>query len=224
VDGTVIRVSALTMSRRTGSIAVLGPIAGLGFLLALHLLPGHLDPARWPVSDYALQRNGGLLALAFISFAVGELALARGVRALTAARAGALLLSLSALGMLGVAIFHVPRSGAPWSVARAEASAHVLSAWVAFYVLTAAMLVLARRLEPLGIPARASRGMAIGSLVLGWLSWRVPLDQQGAWERVYLGVLFAWLLWGGAAVWRAARGARMRRPASAPSAPRTSAT
>jgi hypothetical protein len=194
-------------------------MAGFGFLVALHVLPGHLDPARWPVSDYALQRNGGLLALAFISFGIGELALARAVVTLTGARIGALLLGGSALGMFGVAIFHVPRADAPWSVARAEGSAHVLSAWLAFFVLTAAMLVLARRLAPLGIPARASRAMALLSIVLGWVSWRVPLDQQGAWERVYLGLLFGWLLWAGTAVWRAGRGGRGGRALENRSAP-----
>ena len=193
------------------------PVLGVAVIVLLHLAQPATDPVRWPLSDYALGHDGWLLAVAFLLFAGGELALAAELRRRVGSRAGAVLLILSAVGFVAVAVFQVPSPGTAAAVAHVQGSAHGLSAQLAFFGVTAAMLVLAPRLGRIGMRPGVTRALAVASIVVAAVGWRQPPAVQGAWERIYLALLLGWLVRAGIAVLVTRRPlpSHARRPAAA---------
>lgn len=180
--------------RARARIALAGPLGFVVGTVAMHFLRDDLDPARRKVSEYATGEWGGIQALAFLSLAAGGFALASCVRAVPAARRPAALLAVFGFGMVAVTIFPADPFTRVGSSTVGEV--HGGAAFVAFGALAIAMAMLARPLVHdgrFGRFAGFTEAMSVLAVVLFVVQTAVPDDEAGIWQRVFLGVVAAWL-------------------------------
>jgi hypothetical protein len=189
-------------------VAALGPLAAVGAIIALHFLRPGLNPAKYPVSDYAQGHYSAVAEIAFVLIAIGGFALAYALRETARSRVGPWLLRIFGAAFIAVAIFRAPPIGDHSANAKAAGAAHGISALVAFISLMSAMFVYARefrhseRWRPF---ARPTLALAIVAFFLFFGAGIVDPDNYGTWERIYLAVLFFWLVFAGLGSIRAQR-------------------
>jgi hypothetical membrane protein len=162
-------------------------------IVALHVLRPELDPGRYAISHYAAGgRYAWLATLALVAMGGGALAIASALRADGVARRAWVLVVTFGAAILLAAVFPISAKGTPPSE-----HIHGAAAFFAFASLTIAMLLYARafrrdaRWHALARPTRIG---GIAACVMLFTSDFVPAAAEGAFERVYLGILLAWLL------------------------------
>jgi hypothetical protein len=164
-------------------------------IVALHVLRPGLDPGKYAISQYAASGPYSWLAgLALVAMGGGALAVASALRAHGAPARTWLLVGVFGAGVLVAAAFPIspPGQGTPPSE-----RVHGAAAFFAFASLTVAMLLSVRPLRAdarLGALAGWTKAGGLVALVLLLGSDLVPAAARGTWERVYLGILLAWLL------------------------------
>lgn len=186
-----------------GAAGAAGALAFLATLVSLHLLDPGIRVVADYVSDYANGPYGGLFATSVVVHGAGNLAMAAGLwRALgdtRAARQGAVLLGLAAVGLVAGGVFPTdpPESPATW-----VGVVHRTAASTSFAVELLALVVLvpAFRDRPLwrghalltrvlSIPAGLALAWLVVAIAKGW--------PPGLPERLALAIFLAWELWTG---------------------------
>ena len=97
-----------TISRTAAQLSLAAAATFLILLAALHLIKPELDPSWRFISEYAIGDYGWIMALAFLSFAVGYVALFIAIRSQTrtiSGRIGLGLLLVSAAGLAVAGVF-----------------------------------------------------------------------------------------------------------------------
>ena|GEM_PF-928953 len=174
-------------------------------VLLLHFTQPDLNPLSRLVSEYALGKQGWLLTVALMSFAVSALALA-GALAVTSnairLRIGIVLLVIWGLCAIFAALFHtdpIPPRG-PLSL---SGTIHTIAANIGFFSLTGAILACSWHL-------RAIYGRSVWTRVITWLALASVISLilfliafvvavtfglfvHGLFERLVIAVDLAWL-------------------------------
>lgn len=174
-------------------------------ILLLHFIQPDLNPLSRLVSEYALGKQGWVLAVALVSFAVSALALACALATTSNAirlRIGIVLLVIWGLCAIFAALFHtdpIPPRG-PLSL---SGMIHTIAANIGFFCLTGAILACSRHL-------RVSFGRSVWTRVINWLALASVISLilfliafvvavtfglfvHGLFERLVIAVDLAWL-------------------------------
>lgn len=171
----------------------------------LHFIQPDLNPLSRLVSEYALGKQGWLLTVALMSFAVSALALA-GALAVTSnairLRIGIVLLVIWGLCAILAALFHtdpIPPRG-PLSL---SGTIHTIAANIGFFSLTGAILACSWHLRAIfgrSVWTRVITWLALASvisLILFLIAFVVAvtfgLFVHGLFERLVIAVDLAWL-------------------------------
>ncbi|MBV9230927.1 MAG: DUF998 domain-containing protein [Chloroflexi bacterium] len=174
-------------------------------VLLLHVIQPNLNPLSRLVSEYALGKQGWILAVALMSFAVSALALACAL-ALTSnsirLRIGVVLLVIWGLCAILAALFHtdpIPPKG-PLSL---SGTIHTTAANIGFFSLTGAVLICSEHLRTLfgrSVWTRLITWLALASvvsLILFLIAFVVAVTfgvlVHGLFERLVIAVDLAWL-------------------------------
>jgi len=193
------------MEARTRGLAAIAMVSFalmVLILIAFHFIQPELNPLKRFGSEYAAGRLGWLMNVGFFSFAAGlaSLAIAFGhsLQPPARSRGAGVLLGLSSLGILGSGLFNSDLQGTqPVSVSMIL---HSLSGFLAFLTMIPAMILLSRRVH-LAKPLRGIR-----PVLLRYFPWLVlilflaglfvfePLKLDGLGQRLFLTVMFTWLL------------------------------
>jgi hypothetical protein len=162
--------AAAPMPRAAARIAFAGGLLSLVLLAALHVLKPDLDPSWHVISEYAVGKHGWVMALCFLSLAIGSaslfVVLLPQVRTI-GGRIGLAFLSAAAVGLAMAAIFPMD----PITVAPEDATAsgrmHGVAGMIGVpgMVVAAVVLSYALRNKPLWAPYR------LPLLALGHLTW-----------------------------------------------------
>lgn len=108
---TTQKATTFALRPTAAQIALVMPLASIGFLAALHILSPEFDPATRMVSEYALGKHAWAIALMFATWSFGSLALAVAGFSISRsiiARLGVLLLAVAGIGQMLGAIFGQP--------------------------------------------------------------------------------------------------------------------
>jgi hypothetical protein len=166
-----------------------GPLVGIAIIVALHWIQPDLDPAREPVSNFALYERGWLLIVALFSVSAGLVGLAIALRRRSRSVWGPRLLCISALGFVIGAIFPITDGF--------DAAMHAVGAALGFGGLLGAMAVLGRAFRR---ERRGLRGLGTLTFVLfvpAFLLWlnQGDVDPAGAgtYQRLFIAITFGWL-------------------------------
>lgn len=184
----------------------LARLAMAGFCLfilvmtSFHFIQPELNPMTRFGSEYVVGRMGWLMNFAFLCFAVGLFSLARTFRLALQpelrSKSGEILLSLSAVGILGSGLFNADLQS---SDVTPSGIAHALFGLLAFLTLIPSMFIFSKKLH------KAGRTIGIFK-ALRYLPWVVlffflallfyfgPGDLAGLGQRLFLASMFAWLI------------------------------
>ncbi len=174
-------------------------------VLLLHVIQPDLNPLSRLVSEYALGKQGWVLAVALMSFAVSALALACALvmtSNVTRLRIGVVLLVIWGLCAILAALFHtdpIPPKG-PLSL---SGTIHTTAANIGFFSLTGAILICSGHLRALfgrSVWARVITWLALASvisLILFLMAFVAAVTfgvlVHGLFERLVIAVDLAWL-------------------------------
>jgi hypothetical protein len=180
--------------------------------VAFVFIQPELDPFARFGSEYVAGRMGWLMRVAFFCLSGGLLSFAAamtvGLDATTRSSAAAILFALGALGILLSGIFdtdlQIPALDSPrrWvdpPVASQHHVVHLVAGVSAFLAIVLGMVITTGRLR------RAGRlyGQFRWLILLAWLApfalvvfnvWLIPVGFAGLGQRMFLAVVFAWLL------------------------------
>lgn len=143
-------------------VAMIGAIATLVLLAALHVASPEFDPSWRMVSEYALGRHPWLLSGMFLCWALSSWALAAALRPIARgwiAKAGLTLLVISGLGEALAAYFDV-----------SSETMHGVAALLGIPTLPLAALLIGRCVDRAVGPGRGSSAMRLATH-LSWLSF-----------------------------------------------------
>lgn len=188
--------------------------AGVGlFVVVMYVAFVFIQPELNPLqrfgSEYVVGTAGWLMKIAFFCLAAAlialVLAMALGLDPETRSPTGMILFTVGALGILFAGIFDTDlqvRTATGWGEASAvskEHVAHFVSGVIAFMSLLPAMAVVSHRWWRAGV----LRNGYIWLVYLSWLApvgfiafnvWFIPAGLAGLGQRLFLGLVFAWLL------------------------------
>ena len=151
-------------------IAFVGAVAAVPPITMLHLNTGDLvEPAGWTISDYVVTLPFGipLFAMTTAAMAIGGLALARGLGAMTGTGTLRILFGVWALALIAAAAFPTNLRGTPQNV---SSNVHLIAGAVVFAVLPLAGWLLARWQRRQVGRSVATTVLAVASAVGGLLS------------------------------------------------------
>jgi Protein of unknown function (DUF998) len=181
---TAERVAAI--SRTAAQLSLVAAAMFLVLLAALHLIKPELDPSWRFISEYAIGDFGWIMALAFLSFAVGYVALFIAIRSQTrtiSGRIGLALLLVSAAGLAIAGVFTTDPITASKDVTTTTGNLHSLGGTLGIAMPIAAALIswnLAR--NPVWSVARRSllftAGLAVVAFLVSSVSSGVMLSQH----------------------------------------------
>jgi hypothetical protein len=183
--------------RRCADLTLVGCGLFVGFTVLMHLLYPALDPLRHTLSEYAIQSPlGQLLSLALLCLGAGSFILARVLQlSLTYShwmRLGLNLLTIWSIGVVAAASFPTEANGIPVSL---DGIIHGISASIAFFGIGVAELCLSihfrRESNRHTVSAPALILAIISCALLGSLG--LPDSVRGGGERIFVGVVVAWL-------------------------------
>lgn len=209
-------------------------MAGMAFFavvtyVAFAFIQPELNPLHRFGSEYAVGRGGWLMKVAFFAWAAGILslavAMAKGLDPEARSRSAVVLLALSAAGLVAAGIFNadlqIPNDNPPplWvePPASDEQVRHVVGSFVFFLSLMSAAGLASRRLRLAG----RLRGVYRALRHLSWLApvtfatfvvYFVPQGIAGLGQRIFLVVLFAWVILAARGI---ETGAFLRKPSHA---------
>lgn len=187
-------------SRLPATIALTGFGLFVVIMSAFHFIQPELNPLTRFGSEYVAGRAGWLMNLAFFCFAGGLFSIAyafrRGLTPPARSRAGEILLLLAGAGILGSGIFDAHLQGDPIGL---ESELHSVAGLLAFVTLIPATIVYSRRLRSAGRLKGRYRYLrplswAVALFFLASLFLFGPLQLVGLGQRLFLSVLFAWLI------------------------------
>lgn len=169
-------------------------------LLAVIFIRPELDPARKPISEYAIGRHGWVMTLAFLTAAVGYACLFAAVRPAVrgrTGRAGLAVLGVCVAGTAGVGVFVADPVVTPLTDLTVIGTLHVICGFSALVLLPFAALLInldLARGNAAGSPAlRWTAGLPLAGLVLHWaLSAVIP--PEGWPPRLLFLTYAAWLI------------------------------
>jgi hypothetical protein len=182
---------------RLSSVAI---IAYQILLLAVIFIKPELDPARKPISEYAIGRHGWVMVLAFLILAVSYGCLFVAVRPAvrgTTGRIGLGILGACVVGTVGVGVFVADPVVTPLTELTTIGTLHVICGLAALVLLPfAALLInldLGRGNTAAASALRWTAGLPLVGLVLHWvLALAVPPE---SWPPRFLFLTYAaWLI------------------------------
>lgn len=171
--------------------------AGVAVIVVLHVLRTDVHPARHYVSEYGNEAWWWMLSVALLLVAGGLVTLAATLRGAVLHRAGPRLLQLAAALLVVAAICSTDRRAGEVETATLAGQVHGLAAIGAFVVLVLAMATLSPRFGGEGHLGR------VGELALAWaavavtpvvIAFLVIPEAHGLRQRLFLAIVFAWLL------------------------------
>ncbi|MFZ5850089.1 MAG: DUF998 domain-containing protein [Actinomycetota bacterium] len=192
--------SSSGLARGLGFVGLAGVLAFLGTVVVLHLVRADLSPVNDFVSDYANGRLNALFTVGVLAHGAGNAAIAVGLaRDLgpgRAARTGATLFALAAVGLLVAGLFRTDPAGAAASL---EGVIHARAATLSFPVELLALLLLSSAFRASPAWQTYGRRSLVLAVVAGvamlWMfgavlsSWAPGLAERGA-----LGAFAVWEL------------------------------
>jgi hypothetical protein len=178
---------ATTISRSAALLSFAGAAAFVVLLTALHLIKPGLDPSWHFISEYAIGDYGWIMVLAFLSFALGYVALYAAIRSQLrniVGRIGLVLLLVSALGLNIAAVFITDPITTTGDAVTTKGKIHNLGGTLGIAMPFAAALVgwkLAR--NPAWSSAKRpilwATGLALVAFVVSFVSLGVTVSQSG---------------------------------------------
>ena len=174
------------ISRTAAQLSLAAAATFLVLLAALHVIKPELDPSWRFISEYAIGDDGWMMALAFLSFAVGYVALFIAIRSQTptiSGRIGLVLLLVSATGLAIAGVFTTDPITASKDATTTTGNLHSLGGTLGIAMPIAAALIswnLAR--NPAWSVARRSllltAGLALVAFLVSSVSSGVMLSQH----------------------------------------------
>jgi hypothetical membrane protein len=189
------------LTRTFGFFGATNAILLLALLILLHWLRSDLDPLSNYVSDYANGSYGTLFRIGLVLHGLGNIAIAMGIAtALTGSRSGrrgALLLGITAVGIVVGGIFSFDPTGTLRTI---TGTIHTIAAETSFPIEAVALLFFAYAFRDTlrwNSFVNFTLGIAIvGILCLTWLFIAVMTrTAPGLAERAVFLVFFVWEIW-----------------------------
>lgn len=178
---------AKAISRTAALVSLVAAITFVVLLAALHFIKPGLDPSWHFISEYAIGDYGWIMVLAFLSLALGYVALFAAIRSQVRSvvgRIGLALLLVSALGLTIAAVFTTDPITATGDAATTEGAIHNLGGALGLAMPFAAALVgweLVR--NPAWSSARRpliwATGLALLAFLVSFVSVGVMVSQSG---------------------------------------------
>jgi hypothetical protein len=172
----------------------------VAILLVMHMIRPDYTVADHMISDYAVGPSGWIMTTAFVSAAIGCLALAIGMflegPTSWSGRTGAALLAMAAVGLVVTAIFPTDLETAP---STRTGDIHTLSFFtnISSILLSAIFLGLSYgksvHWHSRKLPARALAGLLIAAFVAQFLTLHRGAP-YGITNRIFVAVLMCWLI------------------------------
>jgi hypothetical protein len=182
----------------TYAIAAFLLVAGVGSVLALHLLRPDVDPANHYISEYGNETWGCLLSVALVLIGSGLLALGAALRATVRTRTGPRLMQASGAMLLVAAVFSTDRLDGEVEASTLAGEIHAVMAIGAFCLLVLAMATLSARVvgdgNPLGGPSALALPLALAAPAVAAAAFALVPDAHGLRQRLFLAIVFGWLL------------------------------
>jgi hypothetical protein len=208
------------ISRPAARLSFASAAAFVVLLATLHLIKPGLDPSWHFISEYAIGDYGWIMVLAFLSLALGYVALFVAIRSQTrtvVGRIGLVLLLVSAAGLIIAAVFTTDPITVSEDAATSEGALHNLGGTLGLAMPFAAVLVgwkLTR--NPAWSSAKRpllwATGLALVAFLVSFVSVSVMVSQSGGkfgpdvlvgWpNRIEIVVYSVWLM---VAAWQAIR-------------------
>jgi len=167
------------------------------------------------ISELAIGRFGFVQTIAFLALGVGSLALAAGIRRATrgswGSLVGSVLFGLFGVGVLVDALFPIDLGGMqPQTVV---GTVHILAALVAFVCAVLGMFVLTRTFKRDARWASYWRSSLVLALV-ALAAFFLPSEGEwaGIFQRIFVGVIIAWMVLAAGGLRSIAGGASTHRP------------
>lgn len=202
VSGNTLQVVTSSRADRLAGQAAVGLAVYLALSVLLFRLRTDYNFLRTEESDYAVGRWSPLMDLAYLvrgaCSAAVVLALSRSARPEARSRTGEGLLWVWAVASALLAFFPSDLEGQHPQTA--SGGVHLILALAAFLAAPAGQLCVGWRLHadvrwralcPVLIVLPV---LAAGAFVLTFAAWLAPGSLDGLWERVFLGLVLAWLL------------------------------
>ena len=185
---------------KAAKLSIAAIIGYQALLLVVIVLRPDLNPARKPVSEYAIGRHGWVMVLAFLAAAVsyGSLfvALRPAVRGVTG-RIGRGILGACALGTVGVGVFVADPVETPLTELTTTGTLHVMFGLSALLLLPFAALLInldVARTDPAAAPVlRWTAGLPLVGLVLHAVLF-IVLPPEGWPPRLLFLTYAVWLV------------------------------
>jgi hypothetical protein len=192
--------------RRQAALLAMGSAIGVAALiLALHVVKPELDPSWRFLSEYALGANGWIMSLAFLTWALGCVALFVALKGETATRAattGRYLLLVVVVALVFAGLFAQDPVTAHPDEFTAHGQIHALASMVGIPGVPLAAMLITVGLEPgrrRGITGLAHLTWISLALMAGYLAWAVPHAggfEPGVWagwmNRLVVVTYLAW--------------------------------
>lgn len=172
-------------------------------VVLLHVVSPDVSPANHYISEYGNRTWGWLLSAALILIAAGLLALGALLRdnvrtGTLRAQAGPRLLQTSGVMLVVAAFFSTDRLGGEVEIATLAGKVHGVMAIGAFCLLVLAMIMLSPRVsderELLGRSSALALPLALIAPAIAAAAFAVMPDADGLRQRVFLAIVFGWLL------------------------------
>ena len=202
-ESTAMKASELTAENRGQKFAlfaIIGFLLFIAIMFAFHFIQPELNPLTRFGSEYAVGRMGWLMNIAFYCFAIGLASLTnafnRCLKPPTKSRAGEILLCLSTLGVVGSGIFNADLQTAE---STATGALHDLSGFLLFLTIIPAIIVFSRRFRMSNLLRNEYRALWLLSWLVLFLFLSMifafdPFQLIGLGQRIFLAVMFSWLI------------------------------
>lgn len=186
--------------QKFASVAIIGFLLFLAIMFLFHFIQPELNPLTRFGSEYVVGRMGWLMNIAFFCFAIGLASLTyafnQSLKPPTKSRTGEILLGISTLGVLGSGIFNADLQGADSTTTGAL---HDLSGFLLFLTIIPAIIIFSRRFRLSNLLKNEYRVLWFFSLLLPLLFLSMifvfaPLHLVGLGQRIFLMVMFSWLI------------------------------
>jgi hypothetical protein len=193
-------VTAPPASGVAAKLSIAAIVAYQIMLLTVIFIKPEVDPARKPVSEYAIGRHGWVMVLAFLTAALSYGCLFVAVRPVVrgvTGRVGLGILGACVLGTVGVGLFVADPVVTPLTELTTIGTLHVICGFSALVLLPFAALLInldmARGNPAVAAALRWTAGLPLAGLVLHWvLSLAVPPE---GWPPRFLFLTYAvWLI------------------------------
>ena len=180
----------------TASISLAGLATFVIGVLVLHLLKSDVNPARHTISEYVLGDFGWIQTIDFLAGGIGAFALALTLRRSVSdpGRIAPVLIGVWGVCAASLALFPTDVTPEPTTT---TGWAHGIIALTGFALLIAGMFVIARRFG--GDPAWST--LRRPTIVWAWTAsatfFLIPIlgpSGQGIGQRIFVTVLFSWML------------------------------